>query len=100
MVRAASATFAPAADPFFVPTARAKQLVQRLKELKHELLLPVGDARTTAAGEWLVKILGWLVTGLAISLGAPFWFDLLNRLVDLRGAGKRPEPVKAPETTP
>jgi len=24
---------------------------------------------------------------------------LLNRLVDLRGAGKRPEPVKAPETS-
>ena len=57
------------------------------------------NARKTAAGEWLVKILGWLVTGLAISLGAPFWFDLLNRLVDLRGAGKRPEPVKAPETS-
>ena len=37
------AAIAPATDPFFAPTARAKQLVQRLKELKHELLLPIGD---------------------------------------------------------
>jgi hypothetical protein len=56
------------------------------------------NLRTMGAGEWLVKILGWLVTGLAVSLGAPFWFDLLNRLVDLRGAGKRPEPVPEPTT--
>ena len=51
---------------------------------------------TMAAGDWLVKILGWLVTGLAVSLGAPFWFDLLNRLVDLRGAGRRPESTTEP----
>jgi hypothetical protein len=54
------------------------------------------NIRATAAGDWLVKVLGWLVTGLAVSLGAPFWFDLLNRLVDLRGAGKRPEPTAEP----
>lgn len=27
---------------------------------------------------------GWLLTALAISLGAPFWFDLLNKLMQLR----------------
>ncbi len=54
------------------------------------------NIRATAAGDWLVKVLGWLVTGLAVSLGAPFWFDLLNRLVDLRGAGKRPDPTAEP----
>jgi hypothetical protein len=48
------------------------------------------------AGDWLVKVLGWLVTGLAVSLGAPFWFDLLNRVVDLRGAGRRPESTPEP----
>lgn len=42
-------------------------------------------------GGWLVKWIGWLITGLAVCLGAPFWFDLLNRIVDLRGAGKKPE---------
>jgi len=29
---------------------------------------------------------GWLLTSLAISLGAPFWFDLLNKLMKLRSS--------------
>jgi hypothetical protein len=33
---------------------------------------------------------GWLLTALAISLGAPFWFDLLNRLINIRHGMKRP----------
>ena len=40
---------------------------------------------------WAVKILGWIVTALAISMGAPFWFDLLRKVVNIRGAGKKPE---------
>jgi hypothetical protein len=35
--------------------------------------------------------IGWLLTALAISLGAPFWFDLLNKLVKLRAAGGKPD---------
>jgi hypothetical protein len=38
-----------------------------------------------------VKILGWVVTALAISLGAPFWFDLLRKLVNIRSSGTKPE---------
>lgn len=40
--------------------------------------------------EWLVKIMGILITTFAGSLGAPFWFQLLNKIVDLRAAGKQP----------
>ena len=43
---------APATDPFFAPTGRAKQLLQRIKELKHELLVPIGENRTTAAASF------------------------------------------------
>ncbi|MCB0569678.1 MAG: hypothetical protein KDC66_07950 [Phaeodactylibacter sp.] len=39
----------------------------------------------------LTKALGWIVTALAISLGAPFWFDLLRKLVNLRSSGKKPD---------
>ena len=35
------------------------------------------------------KILGILVTALALMLGAPFWFDLLGRFARLRSTGKR-----------
>jgi seryl-tRNA synthetase len=38
-----------AEDPFFAPTARGKALLQRVKGLKRELLLPIGDGRSIAA---------------------------------------------------
>jgi hypothetical protein len=38
----------------------------------------------------LGKIVGWLLTISALSLGAPFWFDTLNRLMRLRQAGVSP----------
>ena len=37
---------------------------------------------------------GFILTALAISLGAPFWFDLLSKLVNLRGAGDNPDDKK------
>ncbi|HTE26961.1 hypothetical protein [Flavitalea sp.] len=37
-------------------------------------------------------LLGWLITALAITLGAPFWFDLLSKVIKLRGTG----PVATP----
>jgi hypothetical protein len=43
---------------------------------------------------WLTKILGLLLTALLVSLGAPFWFDLLSRAANLRLAGD--EPARAP----
>lgn len=36
------------------------------------------------------SLVGWMVTALALSLGAPFWFDLLNRLMKLRGSVATP----------
>jgi hypothetical protein len=35
-------------------------------------------------------MIGWLITAAALSLGAPFWFDTLNKLLNLRSAGPRP----------
>lgn len=42
-------------------------------------------------GEWFKSIIGWLVTAGFLSFGAPFWFQLLNKLIDLRKAGKKPQ---------
>lgn len=44
----------------------------------------------------LDNILGWLLTVIAISLGAPFWFDALGKLSNLRMAGKKPEEGSLP----
>ncbi|MBO0360704.1 hypothetical protein J0X19_22275 [Hymenobacter sp. BT186] len=35
-------------------------------------------------------LLGWLLTAVALSFGAPFWFELLNRFVNMRSVGLRP----------
>ena len=34
--------------------------------------------------------IGWLVSILAICLGAPFWYDILNKIANLRSNGPRP----------
>jgi hypothetical protein len=45
--------------------------------------------------------IGWLLTILAVSMGAPFWFDTLNRIMSVRAAGKAPEEAqKAPKKVP
>jgi seryl-tRNA synthetase len=46
------AGFLVATDPFFAPTARGKAIVQRVKGLKHELALPIGTDRSTAAASF------------------------------------------------
>jgi hypothetical protein len=46
-------------------------------------------------GEWLLKILGLLTTIIAVSLGAPFWFDALNKVMVVRATVKPKE--KSPD---
>jgi len=46
-------------------------------------------------GGGLLVILGWLITGLATSLGAPFWFDTLKNILSMRSSG--PKPPRADE---
>ncbi len=40
----------------------------------------------------LETFIGWLLTAWALCLGAPFWFDLLNKLISLRGTGTKIDP--------
>ena len=42
--------------------------------------------------------LGWLLTAMAISLGAPFWFDMLNKLIVVRSTVKPHEKSKEQES--
>lgn len=70
---------------------------------KRMLLLPLqgqdnddGSTNTRVPAYQLVLggmhiVLGYLFTALAVSLGAPFWFDMLNRLIVVRGALKSQE---------
>jgi hypothetical protein len=37
-----------------------------------------------------------LLTGLALSLGSSFWFDLLSKFMNVRMAGKREDTAASP----
>jgi hypothetical protein len=51
---------------------------------------PDDPARADLSKHPTRTILGWLLTFLALSLGAPFWFDALGRLAGLRNSGEKP----------
>ena len=40
---------------------------------------------------WPLVLIGWLITGFALSFGAPFWFDTLKRFANMRSTGLKPE---------
>lgn len=54
-----------------------------------------GCAEKAAGIVWncfLLKLFGWGITVFAISLGAPFWFDLLNKFIKIRSTIKSDKP--------
>ena len=54
--------------------------------------LPIGWSSfpSTLDGRFALQVAGWLITACTTLFGAPFWFDLLQRAVNLRGTGARP----------
>jgi hypothetical protein len=60
-------------------------VTSRIQALPFPLGWHKGDAF-----DWLQKLLGLLITMIAASLGAPFWFAALSNLVNLRSTGDKP----------
>ena len=71
--------------------ARSRLLPDQLGD---SVAFPVGwDDVDTSFGAWVLRAFGWLFVATAVTLGAPFWFDLLGRaLAKKRGtrAADRP----------
>ena len=83
--------------PVSVPDAESQ--FQDIKTRLEQTGLPLGW-ENTKFGDYLDKhglfaALGWILTALAASLGAPFWFDLLKKAANLRAAGPNPDEKKA-----
>lgn len=49
--------------------------------------------------DFLMRIPGILISTSAVSLGAPFWFDMINKLVNLRQTGLPPDENPAAKLT-
>jgi hypothetical protein len=78
-----------------LPAAGAKPDLDNLRALG----IPIGwEAERFDADAITKHWLGWLVTAFAVSLGAPFWFDLLNKIIVVRSTVKPQE--KSPEEKP
>jgi hypothetical protein len=102
--------------------AAAKERMRVVRAELNELGLPLGweDNHYDAQGqltnandlrrrprnvdEFVLKFFGLLLTGLAISQGAPFWFDLLNKFMVIRSTvkpkEKSPDEASKDKTTP
>jgi hypothetical protein len=89
---------------------RAEQVAQRMSQLNGatmtpdqaaaelgKLDVPIGwTLASVKNGDYIrSQVLGWLAAGFAAALGAPFWFDILNRLTIVRATVKPHE--KSPE---
>lgn len=106
----------PEGDPA-APTGRQRQEVTELVNQMSEIGYPIGwtwekgrglTPRMCAQGReedtWrcgklafsiLLSLPGWIMTALAVMLGAPFWFDLLNKFMVIRSTVKPRE--KSPD---
>jgi hypothetical protein len=89
---------------------RVNAVLDRAKDLNLPLgwALAVNDPRHIPleksgwdfSGWLLFKVFGLLISACAVSLGAPFWFDLLSKFVNIRGTGVPPaKPARAAAET-
>jgi hypothetical protein len=53
--------------------------------------LDTGKIISFTAADWWLVLLGWLITALSTLFGAPFWFDLLQTVIRLKGSGPSPQ---------
>jgi len=75
------------------------QLWKAASDIRDINALPIGwkcaagDIRAVPSAPlaWFLKILGILLSAFAVSMGAPFWFDMLNKIVNLRVSGNPPK---------
>jgi hypothetical protein len=93
---------------------KALTITSELKAVNNKIEnmeLPVGYSRNSAPLSWFCRdknletayeirrnkptfmgvvfyVLGIIISGFSLSLGAPFWFDVLNKLVNLKRGGK------------
>ena len=80
------------ADKLAAQSAYIQFVQTRVADLK----LPIGWVFTGEQGpfqpgqDWRFVLFGWVLTVAALSFGAPFWFDLLLKLVNIRNTARRP----------
>jgi hypothetical protein len=83
----------PSADNF-------AEVKTQVRDALEDVSLPIGWNQYNLAGQakqevtiglvklpFIHRVLGWLISGIAISMGSSFWFDLLGKVIDLKNMG-------------
>lgn len=52
--------------------------------------LPIGWGDDNTPGGLPLRVVGWFLVAIAVTMGAPFWFDLLRRALNIRRDQKAP----------
>jgi hypothetical protein len=83
-------------DSLQVKIAYARYLRANIDALN----LPIGwnSAEQIFGYQWFMRVFGWVLTIAALSFGAPFWFDLLVKLVNIRNTTRKPVSSAAPDS--
>ena len=72
-----------------VPAALDANLVNELATLP----IGWGSFPPVLDAAFALQVAGWLITASTTLFGAPFWFDILQHMINLRSTGAKPAPV-------
>ncbi|WP_071515083.1 hypothetical protein [Geitlerinema sp. PCC 9228] len=72
------------------------KLRETLEDSLQEVSVPLGwtetNLRQQQENSWSVpyvkRVVGWIISGIALSMGSTFWFGLLGRVMDVRNIGR------------
>ena len=85
------ASLVESAKSFVAQPGGENRSIKDVVETISAVSLPIGWSEFPKRDQLPIIFLGWLITAFAVSLGAPFWFDLLNKFMNIRSAGKAPD---------
>lgn len=78
---------------------KAIELKNNIVDTLYKLNAPIlwqNESLASIKKNWFFKLVGWLIMAVALSFGSPFWFELLNKLVNIRKTGIKPALLSMP----
>lgn len=90
---------------------QCSQVLNNLDQAARNISLPIGWDESNRRQQWQEAsrlghlrffryLLGWLVSGIALSMGASFWYEMLGKFINVRNTGQAPPPPKEQPNTP
>lgn len=73
------------------PIGWSKSIFEKIKSDSISEEIPAFEMYLSKAVILLICVLGWLTTAVMAYMGAPFWYDVLNKIVPLRKTGNVPK---------